>query len=381
MAGARQPAIPSTFPSRSVTTGASGPRWDAIQGQFSLMMGTITGSGKMSFRLNFDRYEDTHPEVANQRFYGFKEVTFSSNFGDDSQIREALANEMFRDREFRRRVSPSIASSSTAVAVPSTGACTRWSRIPRTGPCSRRSSASRLEISTSRTVQERIGQSSIGRASRRRRTGASQTSPILPRRLLRCTPTVHHRSGGPTSRSAWMSILFAGLAVNQVVDNWDSYGRFAHNYYLYADPARGGRLVWIPWDNNFSFGAWPFGGRGFPQPPRSAPVTGGPPAPMPGFRESASRTTVSSQQNFRNDWPLISRLLADGRTGPDRARLVECVRARLDEPAASHARVRPGRAIAASVASESASQDAVSSQQKLSGNARSTVAAVTAGRF
>jgi hypothetical protein len=28
------------------------------------------------------------------------------------------------------------------------------------------------------------------------------------------------------------------LAVNQVVDNWDAYGRFAHNYYLYADPGK-----------------------------------------------------------------------------------------------------------------------------------------------
>src|SRR5262249_7828254 len=54
--------------------------------------------GKLSFRLNFDRFEDAHPEIANQRFYGFKELTFSSNFDDASRMREALANELFRDR-------------------------------------------------------------------------------------------------------------------------------------------------------------------------------------------------------------------------------------------------------------------------------------------
>ena len=66
------------------------------KGNFSLMMGTP--DGKLSFRLNFDRFEDAHPEIANQRFYGFKELTFSSNFDDASRMREALANELFRDR-------------------------------------------------------------------------------------------------------------------------------------------------------------------------------------------------------------------------------------------------------------------------------------------
>jgi len=39
------------------------------------------------------------------------------------------------------------------------------------------------------------------------------------------------------------------LAVNTVIQNWDTYGQMAHNYYLYNDPATG-QLTWIPWDNN-----------------------------------------------------------------------------------------------------------------------------------
>ncbi len=39
------------------------------------------------------------------------------------------------------------------------------------------------------------------------------------------------------------------LAVNTVIQNWDTYGRMTHNYYLYNDPDTG-RLTWIPWDNN-----------------------------------------------------------------------------------------------------------------------------------
>ena len=38
------------------------------------------------------------------------------------------------------------------------------------------------------------------------------------------------------------------LAVNQAMQNWDSYGFMSHNYFLYAAPTRSGRLTWIPWD-------------------------------------------------------------------------------------------------------------------------------------
>ncbi|MEX1384544.1 CotH kinase family protein, partial [Lutibacter sp.] len=39
------------------------------------------------------------------------------------------------------------------------------------------------------------------------------------------------------------------LAVNTVVQNWDTYGRMEHNYYLYNNPDNN-LLTWIPWDNN-----------------------------------------------------------------------------------------------------------------------------------
>jgi len=39
------------------------------------------------------------------------------------------------------------------------------------------------------------------------------------------------------------------LAANTVIQNWDTYGRMTHNYYLYNDPNTN-KLTWIPWDNN-----------------------------------------------------------------------------------------------------------------------------------
>jgi len=42
------------------------------------------------------------------------------------------------------------------------------------------------------------------------------------------------------------------MAVNNVIQNWDTYGVMTHNFYLYNNPETG-RLTWIPWDNNESF--------------------------------------------------------------------------------------------------------------------------------
>jgi spore coat protein H len=39
------------------------------------------------------------------------------------------------------------------------------------------------------------------------------------------------------------------LAVNTIIQNWDTYGRMTHNYYLYNNPDNN-LLTWIPWDNN-----------------------------------------------------------------------------------------------------------------------------------
>jgi spore coat protein CotH len=43
------------------------------------------------------------------------------------------------------------------------------------------------------------------------------------------------------------------LAYNTVIQDWDTYGVMAHNYYLYGVPSEGGRLRWIPWDHTFAF--------------------------------------------------------------------------------------------------------------------------------
>ncbi len=67
-----------------------------------------------------------------------------------------------------------------------------------------------------------------------------------------------HAETRTTDPAAWRSNLEAVfdvsgflkyLAVNNIVQNWDTYGLMTHNYYLYNDPTTD-LLTWIPWDNN-----------------------------------------------------------------------------------------------------------------------------------
>ncbi|MBK8025851.1 MAG: CotH kinase family protein [Chloroflexi bacterium] len=55
------------------------------------------GSLKLPFRLDFDEFEDAYPEIDNQRFFGFKELSFSSNFRDASYLHERVAADIYRE--------------------------------------------------------------------------------------------------------------------------------------------------------------------------------------------------------------------------------------------------------------------------------------------
>ena len=66
------------------------------KGQSSLMTTWQSGIGKLPLRLNFDKFEDDYPEIDNQRFYGFDELSLTSNWSDDSLLREKVAHDIFR---------------------------------------------------------------------------------------------------------------------------------------------------------------------------------------------------------------------------------------------------------------------------------------------
>jgi hypothetical protein len=312
---------PAYFP---VTVTHDGHAWTQVgmryKGNFSLMMGSLftvmmgAPDSKLSFRLNFDRFEDAHPEVANQRFYGFKELTFSSNFDDATRMREALANELFRDRGV---AAPRVAFYRIVV---NTGTGDEvWGLYTLVEDPADAMLASQFGGASGNLYKPdgigadwtRFDQGSFEKKTNKGNADFSDIHAAIDA-LHADLPAAEWRAD--LERHFDVDLFLRWLAVNQAVDNWDAYGRFAHNYYVYADPGRSGRLVWIPWDNNYAFGLIPFvanpagmaalvpGGAGAP-PAFQGPVPGGIP-------------TIGSSEDvfFRNagkEWPLISKLLAD----------------------------------------------------------------------
>lgn len=70
------------------------------------------------------------------------------------------------------------------------------------------------------------------------------------------------------------------LAINTVIENWDTYGAMTHNFYLYSNPETG-LVTWIPWDHNEA------------------------------LNEGKRSNMTLDMDRFGSDWPLISYLLAN----------------------------------------------------------------------
>ena len=331
MQGGAAPSLTSRDPMYvPVSVRHDGRVWTRVgmryKGNSSLMAANMSSNGKIPFRLDFDRYEDEAPETRNQRFYGFGELTFSSNFSDDSQLREVLASEVFRDRgvpapraAFYRifvdtGAGPEYWGLYSMIEDPSDGAMLDAQFGGRQGNLYKPDGPG---ADWTTFVPE-----GFGKKTNEEEADFSDVSAAI--RALHAT-TGDARAWRSGLEAVFDADLFLRwLAVNTVIDNWDVYGALAHNYYLYGDPAQKGRLKWIPWDNNMSFGVGlgafaggpPFRGagpgRGAPPFPLAPPPSGaGPQAPGPPFPGFGSVGGDVLHRQVTDRWPLIQRLLAD----------------------------------------------------------------------
>lgn len=234
-----------------------------LKGNSSLMSSWGEGNYKLPFKLDFDEYEDTYPEIDNQRFYGFKQLSFSSNWSDDSLLREKVTADIFREA--------GVASAQTAfyAVYVDYGNGSEYFGL-----------YTAVEVIEDTVIDTQFADDS-GNVYKPESTFAAGTfneddfdkqtneeeadySDIL------ALYEALHADTRTTNPEAWRAGLEAvfdvdgfirWLATNQVVQNWDTYGQMEHNYYLYNDPTTG-LLTWIPWDNNMAL-ADGMGGGGF----------------------------------------------------------------------------------------------------------------------
>jgi len=225
-----------------------------FKGNSSLQSSWGQGILKLPFKLDFDEFEDTYPQIDNQRFYGFKKLSLKNNFDDRSMLREKVAGDVFRNA--------GMAGSHTgffAVYVDYGdgpvyfGVYTMVEEVDDT------------VLDTQFAVDD-------GNLYKPEGTGASFaagsfTEDVFVKKNnedeadwsdIQSLFAALHDDTRITDSAEWRTNLEAVfdtdvflkyLAVNTVIQNWDTYGRMTQNYYLYNDPDTG-RLTWIPWDNN-----------------------------------------------------------------------------------------------------------------------------------
>jgi spore coat protein H len=299
-----------------VSVHASGRTWTSVRmrykGNSSLMAATAAGAEKVPFRLEFPSNEQSG---ASQTFHGFRRLTFSSNFADDSQLRELLATEVLRDRGV-----PAARAAFYRVFVDAGDGRKYWGLYtmvedPADGAMLDAQLGGRganlYKPDGPAASWSRFDPASFEKKTNERAADFSD--------VIAAIDALHSET---TDRRAWragiervfdVDLFLRWLAVNTAIGNWDAYGAMPHNYYLYGDAARGGRLRWIPWDHNMSFGAGPGFGRGFPG--RGAPSDAPPPFARGRGRGPGGPFGRATQDVLHRDigaeWPLISRLLSD----------------------------------------------------------------------
>jgi len=242
------------------TVSFNGSTWEHVglryKGVNSLMTAWNSGIGKISLKLNMDRYEDDYPDTKNQRFYGFKELNLQSGMSDRSGIREKVVPEIFQE---------------AGVPAPETAFYRVYldhgNGIEYFGLYTLVESVDDSVIKTkfsdgSGNLYKPEGEGatfalgSLILASFEKKTNEKENDYSDINTLY----TVLHSDSRINDPAMWRtdleSVLDVGgfltwLATNTLIKNWDTYGGNSRNYYLYNNPDTG-VLSWIPWDNNYA---------------------------------------------------------------------------------------------------------------------------------
>lgn len=276
--------VPCTFVFNGTTWNYVGVRF---KGNSSLRDAWQSGNYKIPFRFDFDEFEDTYPAIDDQRFYGFKKLTLSSGYKDESLIREKVAADIFR---------------TLGVPAPKTSFYRLFIDCGDGAGAKYFGLYTMVEVPDDPMLNEQFGNedgnlykpdgttASFGAGTPSetdfdKETNEDEADFTDVKTLY--TAINDTASDSETWKSNLESILDVDgflnwLAVNTLIQNWDTYGAMTHNYYLYNDE---GLLTWIPWDNNESL-------------KDSDAASGG-------------RTPLSLELNESSldSWPLISRII------------------------------------------------------------------------
>jgi hypothetical protein len=219
-----------------------------LKGNSSLSSIWRAGIFKLPLRLKMDEFEDQYPEIQDQRFYGFKELSLSPAFKDNSLIREKVTADIFR--------MAGIPAAQTAFykmyidfgdGLKYCGVYTMLETIEdemlKAQFGEEKGNAYKPESTFQTFNQAQFEKKNNEEAADWSDVKAAITALNDP---IRTTNAAQWRTN--FEKTFNVDHFIKWLAVNTTLVNWDTYGAMAHNHYLYNHSTK--KLTWIPWDNN-----------------------------------------------------------------------------------------------------------------------------------
>ncbi|MEN8889948.1 MAG: CotH kinase family protein [Wenyingzhuangia sp.] len=269
----------------------NGKQWYEVgvryKGNSSLWSAYDRRNGKLPLRLKFDKFEDDYPEIKNQRFYGFKDLALGSNFSDNSLMREKSATDLFNDFGV-----PAVQTAYYEVYVDHGDGTKIYYGLYTLDEVVFDTMLNTVFGSQEGNCYKpdgegaRFGSSGFTLDDFEKKTNESEGDWSDIQELY----NVLHSTLRTSDQEAWKTNLesvfdvqgfLKYLAVNNTIQNWDTYANMTHNYYLYHD-STDDLIKWIVWDHNESF--------------------------MPG---KGRRNAISlDMSEVGSNWPLISYLRA-----------------------------------------------------------------------
>jgi spore coat protein H len=239
-----------------------------LKGNSTLNVAWESGIYKLPFRLDFDEFEEVYPQIKNQHFYGFNELSFSPGANDNSLLREKICGDLFREGGV-----PSAMTAFYKMYI-NFGKGPKYCGI-----------YTMVEVVDDTMIKTQFGNDdgNIYKPTsylttfaerdfekKNNKTAADYTDvKTFIENLnspLRISNPIEWRT--KLEQSFNVDHFIRWLAINNTMQNWDTYGRLAHNYYLYHHPQH--NLIWIPWDNNESLSDRNHGSGHFSMPEVSA---------------------------------------------------------------------------------------------------------------
>lgn len=241
------------------TVTADGETWQHVgirfKGNSSLSSSWLTGVEKLPFRLKFDEFDSQYPETDQQRFFGFRSLSLSNGWSDDTLVRDKLGTDVFGEAGFDvpatafyrvfidRGSGPIYYGLYTVTELPSDKTFLQKHFDDDAGNLYKPEG----QGATFATYDE----ATLGKENNESAANFSDVHGLFDALHADRTDAPAWRAG----LERWLDVdgFLRWLAYNTVMQDWDTYGRMSHNYYLYGRPDHDGRLQWIPWDHTFAF--------------------------------------------------------------------------------------------------------------------------------